>query len=84
MTKIILKSIVSFNVTKVIKIVEAVLKKILNVGKLTEEGSNWLLLKCFTSVCILPSMKCSIISEETLFWKVLVAQLCPTLCSHGL
>ena len=35
MTKIILKCIVSFNVTKVIKIVEAVLKKILNVEKLT-------------------------------------------------
>ena len=35
------------NVTKVIKIVEVVLKKILNVGKLTEEGSNWLLFKCF-------------------------------------
>ena len=66
MTKIILKSIVSFNVTKVIKIVEAVLKKILNVGKLTEEGSNWLIFKCFKSVCILQSMKYSIISEETL------------------
>ena len=38
---------VNFNVTKVIKIVEVVLKKILNVGKLTEEGSNWLLFKCF-------------------------------------